>query len=613
MGSIPYQTAESATSFLGIGTANYVLKSDGSVPGWAIPTIWPSDVGSSSSTFYPVMSQDVGSNQTPYIDKTATPFSYAPSSGTLTVPSAISCNSTTFDLLNATATTINFGGAATAISIGKSDATGRLTLNSTRNLAITASGTTILGTTAAVEIKGGIIVDKESLFNDKIRATRYCGISGSSDTSPPQFAGGAAGSIPYQTAESTTAFLGIGAANYVLTVKADGTAPVWSAPAPGTATMATNLSGSVVYSIPYQSGSGTTSYITNGSAGQVLTATSNGAPSWSANFAGNAATATAATAATNLSGTTTYSIPYQSSSGTTSYISNGTTGQVLTATSNAAPSWTNATEANTTSAIVKRDAAGNFSAGTITATLSGNAATATTATTATNLSGTTTYSIPYQSASATTTFLSPGTSGYVLTTGGTNAVPSWTNATEANTGSAIVKRDANGDFSARTITANLIGTATSCSGNAATASAITTNSINSDTTCYLVMTNTTAGSGKTLYVDDTTGLLSYNPFTGLLTSTSFNASSDYRIKENQKILDDEFNVDKLRPITYTNKITKKQDIGFIAHEVQELFPYLVKGEKDGEQMQSLNYIGLIGVLVKEIQELKKRVSSLENK
>jgi len=39
----------------------------------------------------------------------------------------------------------------------------------------------------------------------------------------------------------------------------------------------------------------------------------------------------------------------------------------------------------------------------------------------------------------------------------------------------------------------------------------------------------------------------------------------------------------------------------------------VSGEKDGEQMQSLNYIGLIGVLVKEIQELKKRVQILENK
>jgi hypothetical protein len=94
---------------------------------------------------------------------------------------------------------------------------------------------------------------------------------------------------------------------------------------------------------------------------------------------------------------------------------------------------------------------------------------------------------------------------------------------------------------------------------------------------------------------------------------NFNNTSDYRIKDNVQNLNDEFNVDNLRPVIYINKNTEKQDIGFIAHEVQEDFPYLVSGEKDGEQMQSLNYIGLIGVLVKEIQELKKRVSILENK
>jgi hypothetical protein len=47
-----------------------------------------------------------------------------------------------------------------------------------------------------------------------------------------------------------------------------------------------------------------------------------------------------------------------------------------------------ATSANTANTIVKRDASGNFSAGTITANLSGNATTATTATTAGNVSGT---------------------------------------------------------------------------------------------------------------------------------------------------------------------------------------------------------------------------------
>ena len=52
-------------------------------------------------------------------------------------------------------------------------------------------------------------------------------------------------------------------------------------------------------------------------------------------------------------------------------------------------------------------------------------------------------------------------------------------------------------------------------------------------------------------------------------------------------------------------MTSGYQMGFIAHEVQEVFPFLVTGEKDGESMQSLNYNGFIAVLVKEIQDLKK--------
>ncbi len=51
----------------------------------------------------------------------------------------------------------------------------------------------------------------------------------------------------------------------------------------------------------------------------------------------------------------------------------GTAGQVLQSAGNATPTWITATNANTASTIVKRDASGNFSAGTITATLSGTA------------------------------------------------------------------------------------------------------------------------------------------------------------------------------------------------------------------------------------------------
>ena len=98
--------------------------------------------------------------------------------------------------------------------------------------------------------------------------------------------------------------------------------------------------------------------------------------------------------------------------------------------------------------------------------------------------------------------------------------------------------------------------------------------------------------------------------TGTISAVSFSASSDYRIKENVVPLSDEFTVDDLNPVIYQTKKSKETHIGFIAHELQEHYPYLVNGEKDGEEIQSVNYIGLIGVLVKEIQTLKQQVKTL---
>ena len=98
-----------------------------------------------------------------------------------------------------------------------------------------------------------------------------------------------------------------------------------------------------------------------------------------------------------------------------------------------------------------------------------------------------------------------------------------------------------------------------------------------------------------------------------ITAASFDATSDYRIKDNVTPLDETFTVDNLRPVTYNNTKSGKQDIGLIAHELQEVYPFLVNGEKDGEEMQSVNYTGLIGILIKEIQDLKKEVKMLKEK
>jgi len=132
----------------------------------------------------------------------------------------------------------------------------------------------------------------------------------------------------------------------------------------------------------------------------------------------------------------------------------------------------------------------------------------------------------------------------------------------------------------------------------------------------LIFTSKTAG-GKMIINGETVfnGDVSFNNIVYINTSysNSNNILSDYRIKSNVRELSDtDFEIDSLNPVFYTNNNSGKEDIGFIAHELQEHFPFLVNGEKDGEKLQSVNYNGLIGMLVRELQVLKKKVEKLEN-
>jgi hypothetical protein len=103
-----------------------------------------------------------------------------------------------------------------------------------------------------------------------------------------------------------------------------------------------------------------------------------------------------------------------------------------------------------------------------------------------------------------------------------------------------------------------------------------------------------------------------NLYCGNVEAYIFNATSDYRVKENPILLNDTFYVDDLKPKFYKNKLSNREDMGFLAHEVQEIFPFLVNGEKDGSCYQSVNYNGFIALLVKEIQDLKKRLKTTED-
>ena len=100
---------------------------------------------------------------------------------------------------------------------------------------------------------------------------------------------------------------------------------------------------------------------------------------------------------------------------------------------------------------------------------------------------------------------------------------------------------------------------------------------------------------------------------GAATATTVTQSSDYRIKENVTELNETDTVDALVPIQYNNTISGNHEFGLLAHELQEIYPDLVNGEKDGDEYQQVQYNGLIGVLVKEVQDIKQRLAVLNSR
>ena len=141
------------------------------------------------------------------------------------------------------------------------------------------------------------------------------------------------------------------------------------------------------------------------------------------------------------------------------------------------------------------------------------------------------------------------------------------------------------------------------SGNANILRNITVNGI-----CHLSggISSTSTGTGS-LIVTGGAGISANLYVGGTCFVNGTQVTSDYRIKENIKNLGDSYNVNNLRVVNYFNNKTKTEDVGLIAHELQEHYPFLVTGEKDGDELQSINYIGIIGILIREIQILKEKV------
>jgi hypothetical protein len=96
-------------------------------------------------------------------------------------------------------------------------------------------------------------------------------------------------------------------------------------------------------------------------------------------------------------------------------------------------------------------------------------------------------------------------------------------------------------------------------------------------------------------------------------STSYVTSSDYRLKEDLKEINGLEKVSAIKVYDFKWKESDDRTDGVLAHELAEVLPYAVNGEKDGEQMQGVDYSKIVPVLVKAIQELTAKVEALEAK
>lgn len=338
-GSIPYQTTAGRTAFIGIGAAGTILQSDGTTATWF-----------STGSLLTGVAQNINGGTRgaiPYQDTTSTTRFIAPgvtgsllqmqASGTATF---ISTSSITVDRATF-AFTATLAGEIAGAPAGGGELHYQAGVNDTRFLSTGTEGMILVSrpglpqyentltlagnvqatstTTGALVVRGGVGIGG----NLHVGGTLFATVQGSINTAT-NIAGGAAGSLVYQSAAGVTTFVGIGVAGTLLA--SNGSIPAYVS----TTTLlvgdalrsqsVNNITGGATGSIPYQTGPNATSFIGIGQAGFLLQ--SNGTTAtWVST--GSLVTGEALNAR-NISGGAANQIPYQSATSVTTFSSNFT-------------------------------------------------------------------------------------------------------------------------------------------------------------------------------------------------------------------------------------------------------------------------------------------------
>ncbi len=100
-------------------------------------------------------------------------------------------------------------------------------------------------------------------------------------------------------------------------------------------------------------------------------------------------------------------------------------------------------------------------------------------------------------------------------------------------------------------------------------------------------------------------------------SVSYATTSDYRLKKDLRSFRGLDLINRLKTYDFAWKIDDSRMYGFMAHEIQDVLPYLVNGQKDAVDTkgkivpQTVDYSKLTPILVKAIQEQDETINNLK--
>lgn len=128
-----------------------------------------------------------------------------------------------------------------------------------------------------------------------------------------------------------------------------------------------------------------------------------------------------------------------------------------------------------------------------------------------------------------------------------------------------------------------------------------------NTTFYPALITASSGNAN---VKISSTKLTFNPSSGLLTSTDYNSSSDVALKEDIAPIVNPLEIlERLHGVSFTWKDSKEKSFGLTAQEVELVLPEIVRDRPDG--VKGINYLNLIAFLIEAVKDLRREIQELK--